>query len=132
MKSMTQNECLVVFMNNKCDSYDGRIQQLIDISNGEWHMLPNKRTLQSLRRRFIISHVHNKKYPLASYCWACDYEKDSGEYFMVRHHIIPLSRGGSNRRVNIITVCSRCHATIHPWLKDTVSKWMSQEMEKRI
>lgn len=33
------------------------------------------------------------------------------------HHILPLSRGGSNSRRNLIAVCEDCHKKIHPYLK---------------
>lgn len=32
------------------------------------------------------------------------------------HHIKPLSRGGSNKRLNLITLCSGCHAKQHKHL----------------
>jgi 5-methylcytosine-specific restriction protein A len=34
-----------------------------------------------------------------------------------RHHIIPLSRNGTNSGKNIIGLCEMCHSEIHPWLK---------------
>lgn len=34
----------------------------------------------------------------------------------VRHHIIQLQHGGHNSRKNIVSLCSPCHAEIHPWL----------------
>ena len=30
-----------------------------------------------------------------------------------RHHIVPLSRGGTNSLRNIISLCERCHARRH-------------------
>jgi len=32
------------------------------------------------------------------------------------HHIVPLSRGGSDDPSNLHTLCNDCHAKIHPWL----------------
>lgn len=29
------------------------------------------------------------------------------------HHVVPRSRGGSNKAENLITLCSRCHAFVH-------------------
>jgi 5-methylcytosine-specific restriction endonuclease McrA len=33
------------------------------------------------------------------------------------HHIIPLSRGGTNRKNNLKTQCDDCHAKKHPHLQ---------------
>lgn len=33
-----------------------------------------------------------------------------------KHHIIPLSKGGSNREENLIDVCRTCHNAIHPFM----------------
>ena len=34
------------------------------------------------------------------------------------HHIVPLSRGGTNQLGNLKTLCKSCHARIHPHMKD--------------
>lgn len=44
-------------------------------------------------------------------CFAC------GGKPHVRHHIILVKNGGLNSRRNLIPLCHRCHAEIHPWLK---------------
>lgn len=67
-----------------------------------------------LRRQFVNDHVMRKKYPLAGCCFLCG---ETGEKnFLVRHHIVALKNYGSNRRINLVTLCSRCHAYLHPWL----------------
>lgn len=33
------------------------------------------------------------------------------------HHKVPLSRGGSSRDSNLVTLCSACHREEHPHLK---------------
>jgi hypothetical protein len=35
----------------------------------------------------------------------------------VRHHIVTLANGGSNHKLNLISLCNSCHSQIHPWLK---------------
>lgn len=29
------------------------------------------------------------------------------------HHIVPLAKGGTNKKTNLITVCRGCHMAIH-------------------
>lgn len=29
------------------------------------------------------------------------------------HHVVPLSRGGTNKRTNLLTICNRCHNQTH-------------------
>src|SRR5258706_15081007 len=55
------------------------------------------------------------RFKLRGWCWSC--QKESAD---ARHHIIPLSKGGPNRRlnvVNVVNVCNDCHDEIHPWMK---------------
>ncbi|MCX6558684.1 MAG: HNH endonuclease [Candidatus Aminicenantes bacterium] len=33
------------------------------------------------------------------------------------HHVIPLSRGGSNNISNLITLCEKCHINKHPHMR---------------
>lgn len=33
------------------------------------------------------------------------------------HHIVPLSRGGTNRDENLVTLCDECHKRIHPHMR---------------
>jgi hypothetical protein len=39
------------------------------------------------------------------------------ERSQIRHHMIQLQHGGTNSYRNITTLCHRCHADIHPWLR---------------
>jgi len=32
------------------------------------------------------------------------------------HHIVPLSRGGTNKMSNLVSLCKRCHIACHPHL----------------
>jgi HNH endonuclease len=38
----------------------------------------------------------------------------------VRHHIVQLQNGGINHRKNLVLLCNRCHAEVHPWLKSAL------------
>lgn len=33
------------------------------------------------------------------------------------HHIVPLSKGGSNRLTNLRTLCEQCHKKLHPHMR---------------
>lgn len=33
------------------------------------------------------------------------------------HHIVPLSRGGTNQFSNLRTLCENCHGTLHPHMR---------------
>ena len=33
------------------------------------------------------------------------------------HHIVPVSKGGSNHGFNLISLCTRCHDIRHPHLR---------------
>ena len=37
----------------------------------------------------------------------------SGTKELEVHHIIPLSKGGTNAKTNLITLCERCHTKRH-------------------
>lgn len=43
-------------------------------------------------------------------CFACN------EPSQLRHHIILLKHGGTNDARNLVSLCTNCHAHIHPWL----------------
>lgn len=45
-------------------------------------------------------------------CYACGQR----DVRLIRHHIVQIQHGGSNRLRNIIAICQHCHAQIHPWL----------------
>lgn len=57
------------------------------------------------------------------------------------HHVIEVQHGGSNAKGNLLPLCLRCHAKIHPWLDanrpgETFTPWraltavMSDVMER--
>lgn len=50
--------------------------------------------------------------PLKGFCKCCD-----GEPARVWHHVIQVQHGGRNKKSNQIALCARCHAAIHPWLR---------------
>lgn len=44
-------------------------------------------------------------------CYVC------GQKASVRHHVIPLGKGGRNRRNNIVPLCNVCHVKVHPHMQ---------------
>ena len=43
-------------------------------------------------------------------CYVCSGRPDH------RHHVVPLRRGGTNSRANLVPLCNVCHEQVHPWL----------------
>jgi hypothetical protein len=37
------------------------------------------------------------------------------------HHVIQVQHGGSSEMVNLVGLCGRCHARVHPWLVDALT-----------
>lgn len=48
------------------------------------------------------------EYRFTGLCWACGVDPPTHW-----HHIIPLARGGDNRRDNLVELCKPCHHTAH-------------------
>lgn len=46
------------------------------------------------------------------------------------HHVVPLSKGGSNSTSNIVTLCRDCHTSIHQHMSDDVSNSLEQRPER--
>lgn len=46
-------------------------------------------------------------------CWVCLVRKARH-----RHHVIWLAHGGPNNEINIVALCLKCHAKIHPWMAE--------------
>jgi 5-methylcytosine-specific restriction endonuclease McrA len=44
-------------------------------------------------------------------CYVC------GLKAKIRHHVVPLSKGGRNKRSNIVPLCHRCHCAVHPHMQ---------------
>jgi hypothetical protein len=48
--------------------------------------------------------------------YRCSYCRSS-DLVLHTHHVIPLSRGGSNAMSNLMTLCEKCHRAKHPHMK---------------
>ncbi len=43
------------------------------------------------------------------------------------HHLIPRSRGGSDSKMNLVTLCWRCHAAAHGTRFPDRPEWLDEE-----
>lgn len=68
-----------------------------------------QKTLKNRRNNFNKN--FNKKPVKRPPCFICNVKSQC------RHHMIQLQNGGINCKRNIINLCNKCHATIHPWLR---------------
>jgi len=85
--------------------------------------------LRYARDKFVSGNVFKHRIPKAKKCLLCYHTDDTPDIFLVRHHMIPLKHRGTNRRINVVTLCSRCHAYFHPWIKTTFSEVMNDMYE---
>lgn len=52
-------------------------------------------------------------------CTRCGWTPTNRNEFYGRldvHHIVPISRGGSNKLSNLTTLCRTCHRREHDWI----------------
>lgn len=64
---------------------------------------PNRATIKPSVRAAVLARERHR----------CATPGCRSAHFLEVHHVIPRSRGGSNRAENLITLCSRCHAHAH-------------------
>jgi hypothetical protein len=43
-------------------------------------------------------------------------EHEASDRRLYWHHIVAIQHGGSNAWDNLVPICKRCHAAIHPWM----------------
>ena len=54
----------------------------------------------------FVKQSNSEAYQLGFICWAC------GGRAVHRHHIIPISKGGTNSLKNLVPLCIGCHQTV--------------------
>lgn len=111
------HECVISGEQNKYDL----LKYAAVVGARDDRMPPNQ--LKMLRNKFVTDHVRRKKFPLNYECFLCARNKEDYKTFLVRHHILSLKNWGSNRRINIVTLCNFCHKRIHPWLSTNYLEW---------
>lgn len=60
---------------------------------------------------------------------ACSYCKENG-LTLHTHHMIPLSKCGSNELSNLVCICIRCHSILHPSNSILNSKYEQELIDK--
>ena len=69
------------------------------------------------KRRLEFSKIKAKLLPLTqnTLCYNCN------DIAVLRHHIIPICKGGLNISRNLVPLCNLCHYRLHPWLTEIPS-----------
>ena len=63
-----------------------------------------------------------------TFCVACgDNNPDTIEH----HHMVPRSRGGSNKAENLITLCSSCHGKMHGFERANIRRLTLEGLARR-
>jgi len=87
----------------------GRLATLVALSQRVIRVADYK---ELKRRRRAFDSIKNKKFPLTGVCWCC---RESPPVH--RHHVILLKNGGRvTSAKNLVMLCHKCHADIHPWM----------------
>lgn len=83
-----------------------------------------RKWLKVSRAKFDKNNLYKKRYGEQEICFLHPhYDKPHPAY--AKHHIVKLSAWGTNHRLNIVTLCYRCHAYFHPWL------WKSADLHEQ-
>lgn len=64
---------------------------------------PNRATVPPRTRRAVLARDRHR----------CTAPGCGATAFLEVHHVMPRSRGGSNKAANLVTLCGRCHAFAH-------------------
>lgn len=113
--NFNQTDFLVVLRRCLADYPDFRYDILKAISKGRVYKKTYPREYLKVSRQSFDKSFIKRPYKLGK-CFICEFPPLGS--VLIRHHIIALSNWGTNRRLNIVTLCSRCHCYFHPWLWD--------------
>lgn len=70
-----------------------------------------QQAIAARRDKFNEAKVKLHPWRRFGFCFVC------GSPATSRHHVIQLQNGGINAKKNLVSLCSGCHAEIHPWLR---------------
>lgn len=87
-----------------CDEHKGLVAKSYNkYSRSPDHAKKYGKSWRKVRERYV------KKHPLCEKCLK------EGRYVPVKevHHILPISKGGTNEESNLMSLCRSCHNKIH-------------------
>jgi 5-methylcytosine-specific restriction endonuclease McrA len=89
---------------------------------------PDVPLLDMVCKRRGFNYTKGYQFPLnrSIKCYLC-----AGEATL-RHHVVPLAKGGRNRRNNIVPLCHKCHCKVHPHMQKGYKKVKRERVEKPI
>jgi 5-methylcytosine-specific restriction endonuclease McrA len=85
-----------------------RLEYLITESLKETGVSLSADECRQMRQGF--EHRKHSLFPMSRTCPCYSCEGTA----RVRHHVVPISGGGRNKRNNVVPICDGCHALIHP------------------
>ena len=68
------------------------------------------------RNGFNQNKIHHLPMNETCPCYACP-DPENIRTATVRHHVVLLSKGGRNKRNNIVPLCNECHVQLHPHMQ---------------
>ncbi len=78
---------------------------------------PDAPVCAQVARRRGFDFTKGYKFPLENtICYVCS------SIATIRHHVRPLSKGGKNKRNNIVPLCHKCHCSVHPHMQKGYKK----------
>jgi hypothetical protein len=86
-----------------------RLQFLIYRANADTGITLSYTEQINMRRWFDAHKVRCFPMTKDCECYSC-YDAPA----RIRHHVTPISKGGSNKKNNIVPLCDGCHLKIHP------------------
>ena len=92
-------------------SFPAKIAFLKDVSETYKYDCP----IPYKNRRKFFDEYKGQWFKDWKFCYVCE---DSTIQHI--HHIVMLSKGGTNDEANLIGLCEGCHMEIHPWMKNQI------------
>jgi 5-methylcytosine-specific restriction endonuclease McrA len=98
----------------KCIKKENRLAYLLQMVKVEKEILTYKQ-MQTKRNAFNAHKLISLPLSEKSTCYCCSNQAT------LRHHVVPLAKGGRNKNNNIVPLCRSCHSKVHPHLHKKTS-----------